>query len=182
MKHRLWAQDRPHSSTGVEPTRLFGKVTAAAASLWVSAGSPVVRGASARLVLPPEFTASSPAAPWLPRFSERRQQSWEITRCYKPTSAQQDLTRHSGFWERRRKGGKVQSRDGKASQHHDLKPAVALPGLEARALVFSQRRGGQVELEVLVLEDTAGGRVTVGSAEQPVLFTAVAARQFCQES
>lgn len=39
-----------------------------------------------------------------------------------------------------------------------------------------------MELEVLVLEDTAGGRVTMGNAEQPVLFTATAARQFCQES
>lgn len=39
-----------------------------------------------------------------------------------------------------------------------------------------------MELEVLVLEDTAGGRVTVGHAEQPMLFTAVATRQFCQES
>ena len=79
-------------------------------------------------------------------------------------------------------GEKVQCCGGKASQHQDLKPTVALPGLEAGALVFSQRRGGQMELEVLVLEDTAGGRVTVGNAEQPVLFTAVAARQFRQES
>lgn len=49
-------------------------------------------------------------------------------------------------------------------------------------LVFSQRRGGQVELEVLILEDTAGGQVTVGDAEQPVLFTAGATRQFGQQS
>lgn len=39
-----------------------------------------------------------------------------------------------------------------------------------------------MELEVLILEDTAGGRVTVGDAEQPVLFTAGATRQFCQQS
>lgn len=38
-----------------------------------------------------------------------------------------------------------------------------------------------MELEVLVLEDAAGGRVTMGNAEQPVLFTAMATRQFCQE-
>lgn len=88
VKHRLWAKDRLHSSSGVELTRLFGKVTTAAVSLQVSAGSAVLCGASARLVLLPEFTASSPAAPWLPRFSERQQQSWEITRCYKPTSSQ----------------------------------------------------------------------------------------------
>lgn len=52
----------------------------------------------------------------------------------------------------------------------------------ARGLVFSQRRGGQMELEVLILEDAAGGRVTLGNAEQPVLFTAMATRQLCQES
>ena len=66
----------------------------------------MLRGASACLVLPPEFTASSPAAPWLPRFSERWQQNWEITRSYKPTSAQQDSAQHRGFWERWRRGRK----------------------------------------------------------------------------
>lgn len=39
-----------------------------------------------------------------------------------------------------------------------------------------------MELEVLVLEDAAGGWVTVGNAEQPVLLTAVATGQLCQES
>lgn len=78
--------------------------------------------------------------------------------------------------------GKVQCCDGNASQHQDPKPTVALPKLEAGALVFSQRRGGQMELEVLILEDTAGGWVTMGNAEQPVLFTTMATRQFCQES
>lgn len=39
-----------------------------------------------------------------------------------------------------------------------------------------------MELEVLILEDTAGGWVTMGNAEQPVLFTTMATRQFCQES
>lgn len=67
-------------------------------------------------------------------------------------------------------------------QHQDPKPAMALPQLEAGALVFGQWRGGQMELEVLVLEDTAGGRVTVGNAEQPVLLPAVAAGQLRQES
>lgn len=73
-------------------------------------------------------------------------------------------------------GGKVQCCDGEASQNQDLKPA------RAGGLVFSQRRGGQMQLEVLILEDTAGGQVTMGNAEQPMLFTAMATRQFCQES
>lgn len=46
----------PHSSSGTELTQLFGKVTPAAMSLQVSAGSPVLRSASACLALPPEFS------------------------------------------------------------------------------------------------------------------------------
>lgn len=114
VKHRDRAQDRPHSS----------KVTSAAASLQVSAGSAVLHSASAHLVLPPEFTASSLAAPQLPWFSKRQQQSWEITRCYKPRSEAQHSTQGSG---KGGGGGKVQCCDGKASQHRDLTPVVALP-------------------------------------------------------
>lgn len=73
--------------------------------------------------------------------------------------------------------GKTPCCGGKAPQQH-------VPGAAAAALLLSQRRGRQVQLEVLVLEDAAGGRVPVGNTEQPVLVTAAVAptRQLRQES
>lgn len=52
-------------------------------------------------------------------------------------------------------------------EHHILGAAAA----GAAVLLFSQRGRRQVQLEVLILEDAAGGRVPVGNAEQPVLVT-----------
>lgn len=147
----------------MELAQFLGQVATNAMSLWVSAGSPALHDALAHLVLPPEFPPGLSQAP---------------TNLPEPSK-----TPHST--EGPGKGGrgwKVQCCDGKASQHQDLKPTMALPGLGAAVLVFSQWRGSQMELEVLVLEDAAGGWVTVGDAEQPVLLTAVATGQLCQES
>lgn len=68
----------------------------------------------------------------------------------------------------RRAAGKFQHRHRKAR-------------CRAGALLFHQWGRRQVQLEGLVLEDAAGGRVPVRHAEQPVLFT-MGAGQFCQES
>lgn len=118
----------------------------------------------------PQLPASSPTAALAAAELGYRPLLQTHQRPARLNTAQRVLGKAAGA------GGKVQCCDGKASQHQDVKPA------RAGGLVFSQRRGGQVQLEVLVLEDTAGGRVTVGNTEQPVLFTAMAARQFCQES
>lgn len=63
-------------------------------------------------------------------------------------------------------------------------PGSSCGPARAGVLLFSQRWGRQVQLEVLVLEDAAGGRVPLGNTEQPVLVTAAVApaRQLRQES
>lgn len=110
VEHGLWAQDRPRSSCGVEPAQLFGQAAATAKSLWVGAGSPVLHGALAHLVLPPELLPGLPQSPTNPPVPRK--------------------TPHSTEGPGKGGGGrKVQCCDGKASQHQDLKPTMALPGL-----------------------------------------------------
>lgn len=49
------------------------------------------------------------------------------------------------------------------------------------ASVLSHRRGNELQLEVLVLEDAVGGRATLGTAEWPVALAAAALGEFCKE-
>lgn len=94
------AVPQAHSSSGAERTRLFGKVTGAAASLHVSAVWPQclqcfsMLGFHPRL---PSFPSSCPAAAAL--FGERRH---KVTCCCKPSRAQQGSARHTRLWEGRR--------------------------------------------------------------------------------
>jgi len=180
-KHRLWARDRLHSARGVELTRFFGSYGHCCQPPG-ECGQPSAARCFGTLGLAPRAHGFQPRRPTA--ASAQREVAAELgghpprqthRRPARLSTAQRVLGEAA-------EGRDVRCCDGKASQHHDPTPAAASPQPEAGALVFSQRRGGQVELEVLVLEDTAGGRVTVGNAEQPVLFAAMAARQFCQES
>lgn len=49
------------------------------------------------------------------------------------------------------------------------------------ASVLSHRRGNELQLEVLVLEDAVGSRATLGTTEWPVALTAAALGEFCKE-
>lgn len=62
-------------------------------------------------------------------------------------------------------------------------PPVALgSSLVLEASVLCYRRGNELQLEVLVLEDAAESRVTLGATKWPVVLTASALGQFCKES
>lgn len=47
--------------------------------------------------------------------------------------------------------------------------------------VLSHRRGNELQLEVLVLEDAVGSRATLGTTEWPVALAAAALGEFCKE-
>lgn len=49
------------------------------------------------------------------------------------------------------------------------------------ASVLSHRRGNELQLEVLVLEDAVGSRATLGTTEWPVALAATALGEFCKE-
>lgn len=48
--------------------------------------------------------------------------------------------------------------------------------------VLSHRRGNELQLEVLILEDAVESRATLGATERPVALAASVLRQFCEES
>lgn len=49
------------------------------------------------------------------------------------------------------------------------------------ASVLSHRRGNELQLEVLVLEDAVGSRATLGTTEWPVALAAATLGEFCKE-
>lgn len=56
-----------------------------------------------------------------------------------------------------------------------------VPGSSREASVFSHRRRCELQLEVLVLEDTAEGRAALGARKRPAAVAAAVLGEFRQE-
>lgn len=50
------------------------------------------------------------------------------------------------------------------------------------ASVLRHRRGNELQLEVLILEDAVESRATLGATERPVALAAAILGEFCKES
>lgn len=62
-----------------------------------------------------------------------------------------------------------------------LLPFAAL-GSSREASVFSHRRGRELQLEVLILEDAVEGRAALGAGKRPVAVPAAVLGEFHEES
>lgn len=79
---------------------------------------------------------------------------------------------------RRRKPSQSQGRDGKATLGRWVAPC---PGQRQSQSVLSHRWGRELQLEVLVLEDTAESRASLGATERPVALAASVLGEFGEE-